>query len=305
MTTLRIVENGKQVRPRPPQTTEAVSEPFGAYIQRPALNWSLLKHMAKSPAHYRYAAKSRTEDTLALKQGRALHTAVLEPEFFSIRYAIWDGPRRQGKDWDAFDAQAAADGKEVLKLDEVLQIQVMAEAVRRDPDAARLLSGGVAEQSILWTAETPELGDLKATKRAAKSRIDYDGPLGLVDLKSSKNASPDDFGRQAWNLGYLGQAAFYIDAKAAVTGEVRPFRFVVVEKTPPFVVQAYEVPPELISVGRDHYRDLLCRLAQCEASGNWHGYVDGVASLTLPSWVERSLDEDMGDTGIDFHAAEE
>lgn len=303
--TLRIVENGKQVRPRPPQETEAVSEPFGAYLQRKALNWSMLKMMAKSPAHYRHAVKHGTTDTAALKAGRALHTAVLEPRFFSIRYATWDGPRRQGKDWEAFDAQAAENGQEVLKLEEVLELQVMAEAVRANPQASRLLSGGEAEQSLLWTVESPQLGELAAVKRPAKSRIDYRGPLGLVDLKSTRDASPDGFGRQAWSLGYLGQAAFYVDANEAVTGDAAPFFIVAVEKAAPFVVQVYEVSEHLISIGRDHYRDLLCRLAMCEASGNWHGYVDGVAQLALPAWVEREFDEDVSDTGINFHTAEE
>lgn len=306
---MRIVEDGVVVRPRPKlraiSSTSAVSEPFGAYLQRKALNWSALKMMAKSPAHYAHAVKHGIGDTQALKAGRALHTATLEPEFFSIRYATWDGGIRRGKDWDAFDASAAEDGKEVLKLEEVLELQVMAESVRSHPEASKFLSGGVAERSLLWTVETPELGDLKATKRAAKSRIDYLGPLGAVDLKSTRDASPEGFGRQAWTLGYLGQAAFYVDAIEAVTGDVVPYWIVAVEKSAPFVVQVYEVPPALLSIGRDHYRDLLVRLAQCEASGNWHGYVDGVAQLALPSWVERAIDEDMGDTGINFHAAED
>ena len=291
---MRIVENGEVVRPRVRAipSTSAISEPFGAYLQRKALNWSVLKNMAKSPAHYAHAVKHGIDDTQALKVGRALHTATLEPELFATRYAIWDGGTRRGKDWDAFEARATEEGKETLKLDEVLEIQVMAQAVRTHPEAAKLLAGGVAEQSLLWSVESPELGELKATQRAAKSRIDYRGPLGAVDLKSTRDASPEGFGRQAWTLGYLGQAAFYVDAIEAATGDVVPYWIVAVEKSAPFVVQVYEVSPELLSFGRDHYRELLVKLAQCEAADRWPGYVDGVAPLTLPRWVLP--DEDSG-----------
>src|SRR5574341_903199 len=67
------------------------------YDRIDAVNWTTLKAMRASPKHYRYAAEHATEDTAAMRDGRAVHTAVLEPDRFPLDYAIWAGERRAGK----------------------------------------------------------------------------------------------------------------------------------------------------------------------------------------------------------------
>ena len=41
-------------------------------------------------------------DTTALKVGRAVHTAVFEPDRLLRDYVLWDGGDRRGKEWTAF-----------------------------------------------------------------------------------------------------------------------------------------------------------------------------------------------------------
>ena len=53
-----------------------------AYDAIDATRWSMLKLMAKSPAHYHQALLESRKDTTALKFGRAVHLACLEPERF-------------------------------------------------------------------------------------------------------------------------------------------------------------------------------------------------------------------------------
>src|SRR5687768_16753006 len=110
------------------------------------VNWSTLKHMGRSPAHYQHALKVPSEDTAAKKVGRCTHLAALEPELFLREVAVWDGGVRRGKLWDAFEA--ANPGKELLTLAEHERCVAIQRAVRSHPVAARYLEGGSAEATI-------------------------------------------------------------------------------------------------------------------------------------------------------------
>lgn len=275
------------------------------YREMEGLNWSRLKVMAQSPAHYQWSLTSEDKDTEPKRVGRGAHTALLEPKLFGERYAIWSGGKRQGKVWDAFEATAKQRGQETLKAEQSDAIKELAFAARRNHEVSRLITGGKAELTIRWEVEVPSVGDLPGRKWVAKSRIDYLGPLGAVDLKTTKSAKPDKFARDAWDLGYLGQAAYYQDAVQAATGSLVPFHFLAIEKVAPYVVTPFVVPDELLEVGREHYRILLARLALCERTGVWPGYVEGVATLEAPPWVAQRMDEDAGGLGIEFEPEEE
>src|SRR5258708_4790284 len=67
-----------------------------------AVNWSTLKHMDRSPAHYRQELLEWDHDTSAKKRGRVSHLAIFEPERWRNSVAVWDGDRRAGKLWEQF-----------------------------------------------------------------------------------------------------------------------------------------------------------------------------------------------------------
>lgn len=268
---------------------EILSISFEKYVELEGDNWSSLKPLRRSPAHYRHAKEVGRGDTASLKLGRAVHLAVLEPEKFASRCVLWDGGRRYGKAWDAFCVENY--GREILKADEFELCQRISEAVHANPSAHRYLTGGAPEQSIFWTDER--------TKRRLKGRIDYVSPgTALVDLKTTRDASPSAFGRDFWRLGYHGQFALYMDGYVEVTGDALPFVVIAVESEPPNVVQVYTVPDEVIEAGREEYSALLERLAECEASGTWPGYAETDLELTLPKWALGDSDEDIEELGL-------
>jgi hypothetical protein len=273
--------------------------PFAEYAKGHGLNWSKLKLMAKSPAHYHWAlTQEYPVETDALLVGRAVHTAVLEPAKFARQYVTWNGAQRRGKEWEAFQAASAA--VEILTLKQSLQVTLIANAVRRDPEAVRLLTAGEAEVTITNSISVPALGETLAATWPTKARLDYLGPRGIVDLKSCVDASPEGFGRAAWRLNYLGQAAWYVDAVERETGKAPDFTLVAVEKSAPYAVQVYRVNDELLEIGRDQYKGLLHRLAQCQQTNKWPGYVDGPSDLLVPRWALPEESEDANDMGINF-----
>jgi hypothetical protein len=254
------------------------------------VNFSTVKHLGRSPAHYRHNLFHERKDTDAMKRGRALSIAVFEPDEYRRQVAIWDGGRRSGKEWEAF--RKANPGRELLKVEEEALVQSMATAVRNHPMAAKYVTGGRGEQTVLWTD--------KESGFDCKARLDFIANAGaLVDLKSSRDASPSGFGRQAWNLCYHAQAAFYSDAYFAVTGERLPFVLAAVEAEAPHVVQVYRVPERVLELGRDYYRGLLVRLKDCRAEASWPGYAEQELELELPRWATGIYpDEDIGELGL-------
>jgi hypothetical protein len=272
---------------------------FSAYRSIQAINWSSLKHLSRSPAHYLAALLAPSKDTAALKRGRAVHVAVLEPDRFASLYSVW-GSRRSGKDWDAFDASERLAEREVLTEKEYELAKAIAIAVRGDPVAARYVTGVKTEQSIGWTHRRPEFEGLAGYEMACKARLDAVGPLGIVDLKTARDGSPSAFGREVLRLEYHVQAAWYVDGYRAQTGRELPWSWVVVESTPPHVVQVYQADQDVLELGRERYRELLDLLHACSRDNNWPGYATSEMPIQLPRWAWPSDSDDVADLELSF-----
>lgn len=262
------------------------------------VNFSSLKHIARSPAHYRHRLEHRDEgDTDARRLGRATHMAILEPERFGTEWVQWDGGRRAGKLWDEF---VSIYGEEnILTPAQWDRCEAMGAAVRSDPVAMRYLSEGAAEQTILWRASSPDLGATKGYEIDCKGRVDWLGPA-IVDLKTCRDGSPEGFGRAAWALKMIAQAAFYVDGVEAVTAKRLPYVLIAVESEAPHVVTVCTVPERYLGAGREEYRGWLDRLALCRRENRWPGYVTGETELLLPKWAGFDNENDLSDLDLVF-----
>lgn len=249
---------------------------------RDRVNFSTLKAIHRSPAHYAHNLVQPFEDTDPKKLGRAIHMAVLEPERYERAVAVWDGGTRRGKDWDRFKEENV--GRELLTEREAEQCEAVQKAVRADPLALRYLSDGVAEATMLWSLDGVR----------CKGRLDYDAPTAIVDLKTTRDASPDGFGKEVWRYRYHTQAAWYLDGYVAAGGPVKPYILISVESEAPHVVQVYRLPQVALDLGREEYREWMKRLAECRLSGKWPGYFDGEGEVQLPRWaVDFALEDDI------------
>ncbi len=295
----RVAEVARALAPKPAALSRIS---FDAYKKSEGVNWSSLKHLLKSPAHYRAHGLMKDSDTTSKKLGRAVHLAVLEPEKFAASVVVWDGGTRRGKEWEAFKAANA--GREILTEDEHADCLAIAAAVRGDVHAARYLTGGAAEQSVAWTHSVPAVAGFPAWSIGMKGRLDYAVPgLAVVDLKSTRDGSLEGFGREVWKYGYHIQCAIYVDGYAAATGETLPAVILAVESAAPHVVTVYRIPDEVLAIGRETYRDLLSRLHLCRTEDRWPGYSDGEALLTLPRWAAPELsdtEDDAESLGLDI-----
>lgn len=265
-----------------------------------AVNFSTLKHMGRSPAHYHAKLlESEPEQTDALILGRAVHVAVFEPEKFKSAFVRWQGGRRAGKDWEAFKAEFRS--RDILRDEDYQLCLDLSSAARRDATAAKYLTSGRGEVTMVWRHERPALETLPGWSMLCKGRVDFLSVEGAIcDLKTTKDASPAAFGRQAASLGYHVQAAWYVDGHEAATGQRLPFVVVAVEKSSPYIVQVYELPEDLIQLGREIYRAWLDQLRICRDESRWPGYADGPMQLQFPRWALPGEEDSAEDLGLGF-----
>ena len=267
------------------------------YDKLAGVNWSTLKLMGKAPAFYRdrMLTKTREVDTDPKKRGRAVHTAVFEFDRYSTEYVVWDD-RRAGKEWEAF--KAANSQREIVTAGMNDAAVEISRAVRASAMAAPYVTGGLAEVTVQWEFKSAVIEGFEPYSFKCKSRLDYVKPsVAIVDLKSTRDASPTGFARECVKYEYHAQAAFYVDAWAAVHGQKLPYVIVAVEAVSPHVVQVYHVPDELLQLGRERYRDLLGTLNACRKNDSWPGYAESPLALQFPGWA---LPEDPEENAENF-----
>lgn len=262
------------------------------YDKRGEVNWSTLKLIGKSPAHYMASLLRTVEaDTDPRKRGRAVHVAALEPDRFRSEYVVYP-ERRAGKAWEKFVDDNA--GREIITTDMHLDALAIAAAVKAIPAAAPLVSGGRSELTVLWTFVRPDMGGLAGYSTHCRSRLDFVANVGaIVDLKTTRDASPAGFGREVARYGYHAQAAFYQDAYFAATGERLPYKFVAIEAAAPHVGAVYRMTDEAFELGRTQYVDYMDRLNLCRTENRWPGYADGEVDVELPGYMLADDDENQ------------
>jgi hypothetical protein len=259
-----------------------------AYHAHPAVSKSHLDLIARSPLHYwaRYLDPDRVapEPSPQMRLGTALHTHVLELSRWDEEIAVApsDINRRtkEGrKQWAAFEASSS--GKTIITADDAAQVMAMGRAVLRHPAAAMLLGmPGKAETTHMWTDASTGL--------ECKCRPDWltdDGSI-VVDLKTTKDASPRGFKQSIANFSYQKQAAWYLHGLEQATGR-RPdqFIFICVESTAPYACAVYAADAEMIERGHDQAMRDLAKLAVCKAADHWPSYSEQIETLSLPGWM--------------------
>lgn len=238
------------------------------------LRSSILKAMGRSPAHCLHAIRNPSEPTISMRLGLGAHSLLLG----GPAIVVYPGKVRRGKEYDAFVDEHANDL--ILSESEALTAEGIASAVKADPVASRVLyqPGMVYEKTIEWDWQG----------KPFRCTPDARGPFHLVDLKTTRDAEPEAFQRQASKLGYHTQLALYARAIEQTTG-VRPrdVFIVAVENKAPYGVTVLELSARTLEAGDKLNQQWLERFDQCCATGLWPGY----ASAPVPWDILPSMDE--------------
>lgn len=256
------------------------------YRQSPAVNKSTLWEIRKSPAHYKWAVEHQDEqeDTPALKLGRAIHMAVLQPGEFMEHYALEpEGINRRtnaGKEqWAAFLQEN--EGKEVLSKDEWDQVKAIYKSVYTE--VGDYFSNAETEVPLFW--------DDPRTGIRCKCRVDaiYATRVRtmVIDLKTTTDASTDAFTRDAIRYGYHVQAAHYLNGIKAARPELKNLEwwFVAVEKREPYAANVIKISDAMLDAGQFKLMELMDKLDDCMRTDTYPGYGENV--MELPAWIKE------------------
>jgi exodeoxyribonuclease VIII len=265
------------------------------------INNSFLGHFEKSAAHALKEKQHPKAPTPAKILGTHIHLSTLSDDFGRYAACAPINPKT-GKQFDRrytegiaawAEAERKARGRTVLSLDDYNTCKMTRAAWRADPTSNDILSGeGTNEVAIVWD-------DIETGLRC-KALIDrltqHEGWSYVVDLKSTKDASPDGFPWEVYSLRHHRQAAFYLDGMSSAVGEFpRRFAWLAIEtiKGPPYTVGGpvvYVPTDSVIEQGRAEYRALLKRCRDAIESGEWAGYPRGLQFFHLPERAYRYVE---------------
>lgn len=257
---------------------------------------STLDLFAKRPsvfkAHIDGRLKRKESESMSL--GTVTHTRLLEPETYEARYVVnVDGLRSNSKAYEALAADNP--GKDIISVKEHEDSLLMANAVMAKFDRIALthggvnpfrLRGGVKEASLFWTH--PKTG-MRLRTRPDWMIFQKDGPSFIIDLKSTRDASPWGFDKSTETFRYDVSAAFYSDGFEAVFGKAPDaYLLACVENDSPHDVCVRFATPEILQRGREAYDADLMAIQACKASGVFPDYPDDFIPMGLPAYARAS-----------------
>jgi hypothetical protein len=249
------------------------------YRKFPALNFSLAKHLLKSPAHFKAAIDDEREETTAMIVGTLVHAMVLEGknllDLYAIKPAGMSFATKEGKAWKAEQT------KPILAEDAALSIPRMAESIANDPHAAAILKG-------CQHKELPIIGSLYGVQ--CKALLDNAGTDGvewvIADLKKCQDASPRGFKKQVANFDLDLQMAWYSTLLAAIHGLENPphWYWIAIEDKPPYLNMIYS-GIEWMDSGMRKLERVIDSYKECTKSGEWPLPYRGINILEKPAWA--------------------
>lgn len=251
------------------------------------INFSILKHILRSPAHMMQAMKADKETTDDMRFGTAAHCALLEPKEYDKRFVVWDGGTRRGHEWDQFNRLNA--GKEILtraQSDRVLSVKAAVNAYTKFP-LAQILERGRREESLVWTD--------KQTGIPLKTKIDCMTDECIIELKFVEDARPEAFSRRVADLAfsYDMQAAIQQEGFEANFSKTVPVMLIAIEKDAPHGIRIYDAghadnigngSRSVMANGKRKLRTALKRLAECRGNNIWPGYENDIEELSVPAF---------------------
>lgn len=234
------------------------------------LSFSSISQFAKSPAHYLAYKNRQQTESAAMRFGSAVHMAILESPKFRKEYMTTDFRKNTIK---FKEQQASNPDAKFLTGSEMFAINQIQDNINSN-DMAHDLLMGCDKREQLVKAKINGIEFVGYVDALAK---DY-----FIDLKTTKDASPEAFERSAWNFKYYLQGAVYRE----LTG-VSDFWIMAIENNPPYSITSYKLSEEYLDRGLTELHMLIDEFKRWD--GMTSGYRDknntGHFELNAPRWA--------------------
>ena len=289
------------VEPVTPDPGVYTGVPWDEYAAWDCYSKSMVGATLRSGLHLHDYIHGERRRATGMAMGSLVDCLLLEPGLFGSRYIaqpdtyLVEVSKGRGKDkttevvekpWNGnatacreFAADAVEQGLELVSPADMATAEAMRDAVIANDQARRTIHAGEKQVSMVWRDE--------ATGILCKGRADLVLPGCIVDLKTARDASPDEFSRALARFGYHVQGHAYCTAWEQLRGEPMGFSFIVVENGDVPAVALYELAPAALTIGGLVWRRALDRVAWWIQYGV-QGYSVAWQAVTVPAWVERA-----------------
>lgn len=274
---------------------------FDEYASWDAVNHSKLVGFKHTPAHARWLFLNEKPPTAATEFGWLAHLAVLEPhrlhKELAVKPAI-DGRTKEGRPIQkAFKERCEREGIKVVKKEEMDALQAIARNCFAHETAREYLTGpGWNEVSIVWKDPATgvlckaRLDRIALASKAPNADADGQRHAIVIDLKTlGDEAQLREVERSIYNFNYASAAAMYLEGLNQVlpAEEMRPFVWIVAETAPPNQVRLFTPNADLLEWGHQRWHNWLAQCAECQRTGNWPGWNQGIEEANLPPWASK------------------
>lgn len=253
---------------------------FAEYGAWKAASYSALKTLRDgNPAKLRWKLDHPSEPTPQMILGSAVHCFVLEPKEFEKRYAMGpaDARTKEGK-MRLEELRAAKPGAAIFRPADWETVVGVTLAIKSHA-RANLLLDGETECSVAWDQD-----GIMCKARFDAVSVDT---KSIVDLKTTRDASPEVFGRSIWGLGYHIQAAHYLRGAEAVGLGMQHYVLLAVETEPPYCIAMYRLQDSAVEAGAIELDRLLGMYSECQNTNFWPGYAPEAQDINIPDWALR------------------
>jgi exodeoxyribonuclease VIII len=263
------------------------NQSFDEYLSHPAISSHKCIQILESPALYKWEKENHVEQTEDMRLGTILHSAILEPEDFSMRVVHmpkFDRRTNKGKaDYEAWKAELPEKAIVVNEKERETLLRML-DSCRQHPAAYQLLQGSVKERSSYFYDESMGL--------QLKGRLDIDHERAgiIADVKKVRSAKKARFQRDIAEYRYHVQAAFYMNLANSLSERLgrgvryMDFAWILCECEPPYETAVYYATEDLLRTGLAEVGEALKAYQRCTMTGNWASYPTDPQPIELPKW---------------------
>lgn len=281
------------------------------YHKSPGISASGLKTIDKTcPLVFKHGKEHPTKKTDALIFGGAIHKYILENDDFDSEYLVAPVNKKTEREYKAYILQhkdEIINGKKiVLRKSEGEVLEGILSSLRDGSTKGGtntydgiIINQNTTREKALYTID-------KERNIILKVKVDVNMSGMFLDLKSTKSADPEVFMKDAANLGYGIQAAYYLKIASLAKQPASMFGFIAVEKNAPYIHSVILMDSEDIQLELSKVNRLLDTYAFCLNTGTWYG-PNGIDAATkkeplfvvkkLPSWHRFKLEEESNFEG--------
>lgn len=258
---------------------------FRDYQARSEINHSALTHIDKSPLHFKHAL-SQHEESASLSLGRLVHTLVIEPDCFVDEFFLAPTFGRSKADLEKKASMFADNpGKTLINEDQWLTAQAMVNAVHASETCRQLLSA-VTDGEITAIFNRCDVW--------CKARLDMITADIIVDLKTTRDASPAEFAKSAAKYNYWTQQEFYRHAMKCEGREMASV-IIAVENQAPYGVGIYALSDHDLDRAQWQNVSRLKKYKLAVEVDEWAGYADQPTNLVMPTWAAYQMENEGSD----------